>query len=152
MQAPESMSIHDASLPVTVTVSTSDQPAQVNSVKAEILAMSEDKSFSQPMGQTMNANTMTTVQTIAQSSDLQPFNLNPGESKAIQLSIAINSNPHNPGTLEKVGDAVTTMLNPHKYYYSLHVSADVEGIALDPSASQKLKVAETSGFASSIEL
>jgi hypothetical protein len=140
MQAPESVSTQDASLPVTVTVTATDGPVQINSVKAEISAVSFNKNFNQPMGQTnMPENGVTQMpEVVARAENPQQFNLAPGQSQAVQLSITMGSGQ--PGGLTEKIESVAQLFNPSTYAYSLSASADVEGVALDPSTTKQLHI------------
>ncbi len=153
LQAADSFSRQDPSLPVSVTIAATNEGAQVNSVKAEILATSMSKSFSQPMGQTNSSlNNTPSVEVVARADNAQPFSLQPGESQTLQLNIIINSGQGQPppggGFMYFLNNA-SEVFNPNSYSYSLKVSADVAGIALDPSASQKLHLRGVEGIANS---
>lgn len=155
LQAPASISMEDATLPLAITLTGSDQPHSIKRVTAEILATSRNQGFSQINNPAIagNANSSDTITTVfARAEDAQPFILQPGETKTIQLAIVINGTqviadqlPAGSAMAGVVGafqklQSVGQALNASSYTYTLKASADVEGIALDPASEQPLQV------------
>lgn len=157
LQAPASVHMTDAVLPVTISITATDAPAQIKSVKAEIQALNQSIGFSQPMGQTTSsANNTSTPQTVAQEVNAQPFTLHPGQTQTLQLNIAMNAAGAAPDSaVAKAIGRIQTLaetLNSSSYTYTLIASADVEGIALDPSHSQNLQILKPGQFGTAINL
>lgn len=141
LQAPQEVSQQDAVLPVAITISATDSPAQINSVTAKITAMSFNKSFSVAIGKNESMNQpMSTLQIVAQTVNPQGFNLSPGQSQSINLQLSMNPAGNAAGEFMQKLESASQLFNPNMYVYTLVASADVEGVALDPSASQKLKI------------
>lgn len=148
LQAADTVSLQAASLPVTVIVSATDQPAQVNSVKAAITVQSFAKSPSSgKFGSTPDIGTSTVA---AQAETNEPFSLSPGQSKTVQLSVVINPNQLPAASIG--ASTLGKLLDPSQYQYYVQATADVAGIAIDPAASQKLTIPEMGGFASHIQI
>lgn len=161
MQAPASVKVSDPVLPVTVTVTATDALAQIKSVKVEIQALNQSTGFSQPFGQTTSsANNISTPQTVAQEVNAQPFTLNPGQSQTLQLNITMNAGAAaqqagvNSVIAQTIGrlQSLAETLNSNSYTYTLIASADVEGIALDPSTSQNLQILKPGQFGGAINI
>src|SRR4051812_21279133 len=86
-QAPASVSMNDANLPVNVTLTASNQQ-QINKVTAEIIATTHDQAFNTGSPENGTANESHTV---AVAEIAQPFALAAGETKTVQLNIVMNS-------------------------------------------------------------
>lgn len=147
LQAPASASTTEASIPVTVTVSATDSPQTVNKVRAEIVAQSNNQAFN-----TSTSSQGSSRRTVAQSENAQQFVVNPGQSVTVQLSIVMNAGaaiadqlPEGSGlaqiagAIEKLQD-VANVLNQDSYTYEVIATADVAGIALDPSDSAPIQI------------
>jgi hypothetical protein len=160
MQAPASIKMSDAVLPVNITITATDQPAQIKSVKAEIQAVSQNMGFSQPNGATSPTNNVGTPQTVAQEANMQAFTLNPGQSQTVQLNITMNAGAaaQQAGVGAQIAHAIGSLqtlaetLNSNSYTYTLIASADVEGIAFDPSDSQNLQILKPGQFGTAINI
>ncbi len=155
LQAPASISMQDATLPVTITLTGGTEPHTVNRVTAEIQATSRNQSFSQPNQPAMAGSpnsAQTTTTTVARAENAQPFVIQPGEIKTIQLAIIVNGTqviadqlPEGGAMAGVVGafqklQSVSQALNENSYTYTVEAKADVEGIALDPAKSQPLQM------------
>lgn len=147
LSAPSSVHTSDSSLPVSVTISGGPEPRTIKRVTAEIIATSRNQSFS-----TSGASNTVDVKTVARIDNNETFTLAPNETKEVNLALTIN------GAAEAV--KATTGLDPNStagkiankiagafvagdvdaYTYVLQVSADVDGIALDPAKSQPLQI------------
>jgi len=147
IQAPASVSMQDASVPVAVAVTAGDSPQTVSKVSVEIIAESRSQAFNQ--GGDANSITMNTV---ARSEDAQQFSLAPGESKTVQLAIVMNAGAAIAQQLPDDGAAtqiaeglaklqnVAQALDPSAATYTIVAKADVQGIALDPSDKQPIQI------------
>ncbi len=152
MQAPASVSMQDASLPVSVTVTAEDTQVQINKVTVEIIAQSQSLNFQQPTKSGIDPVNATTFQTVARAENTQVFSLAPQQSQTLQLSIVMNAGAAVESQLPEgsAGQAVahglkelqslSEVFNSNSYTYTLKASADVEGVALDPSKSQPLQI------------
>ena len=155
LQAPASISMQDAMMPITITLTGGSEPHTVKRVSAEIQATSRNQAFDQlnqpaQAGNVGDAQSIT--ETVARAEDAQPFVIQPGETKVIPLSIVINGTqiiadqlPTGSAMSGVVSafqklQSVSQALNGSSYTYSVEAKADVEGIALDPSASQPLQM------------
>jgi hypothetical protein len=151
LQAPASVSMQDAQLPVTITITNTDsEQRMVKRVSAEIFASSQNRAFNQP-GSVNNTNQVVR-ESVARADNTEQFVIMPGETKTVQLNIVMNAGavagaqlPENSamaqvaGALQKL-QSVSEALNNTSYTYSLQGSADVDGVALDPSKSMPLQV------------
>lgn len=164
LQAPASVHMTDATLPVTVTITATDAPAQVKSVKAEIQAQNQSTGFNPSSAQSGVNNTPMGPTTVAQEVNTQPFSLAPGQTQTIQLNITMNAgaaaqstaDPGNfgAGLAHALGNLQTLQatLDKNSYTYTLVVSADVDGIAFDPGASQMLQILKPGQFGTAVNL
>lgn len=151
LQAPASVSMQDASFPVNVSVVASDSPAQVKGVKVEIIAESRNQAFNQPSS-VGTSNEQFTQQTVARSDYNQPFTLNPGETKTVQVNIVMNqgksveSQLPQGSAMAQVAHAVGQLqslqehLNQNSYSYYVQAVADVDGVSFDPSDRQDIQI------------
>jgi len=144
MQALENIHASDAELPVSVTLTAIDQPVTINSVNVRIDATSENMAFSQPSGPSNIQTNQQTIQTVAKQVNNQPFTLSPGQPQTLQLNISMSlsgTDAQNQiaGALATAAKTLSYLRNT-SYIYNLVASADVEGIALDPSASQRIHI------------
>lgn len=139
----------DQIIPVQITLSA-ESAQTINSVKAEIQAEQREQGASFGGGQGVGVQqTATTIQTVAVVENREPFTLAAGESKIIDLQLYLSGgvaapNPlanlsGNLGILGQVMQSVVSTLDHVNYLYSIHASADVDGITLDPSASQSIQ-------------
>lgn len=151
LQAPASVSMQDASLPVTVTLTNSTDTRTVKRVTAEIIATSRNQSFNQP-GNSGVSNTQTTNETVARADNMEQFVLQPSETKTVQLNIVMNTGaavadqlPEGSGMAQVAGalqklQSISEALNKDSYSYDVRASADVDGIKLDPAKQQPLQI------------
>ncbi|CAN5411313.1 hypothetical protein BH09PAT4_BH09PAT4_01810 [soil metagenome] len=158
LQAPASISMQDAVMPVVVTVVAKDTVSTINKVRVEVYRQSNNRSF----GSTQQASP--TSDSIALSENTEVFTLNPGESKSIQLSIVMNEAktfadalPEGSAMAQVAGafqrlESVKNVLDQNSYTYSIKGSADVEGVMLDPSASQPLQILKPGQIGGAINL
>lgn len=150
IHAPASVSMEDASMPVGVTLTASDATQTINRVRVELIAETNAQSFSQPGD--ANSGSGYSSQTVAQIEDNTVIVLGPGETKEIQLAIAMNQGallgeqlPEGSGMaqvasmIEKLQN-VSSALNQSSYRYHVKATADVEGVAFDPSDTQSIQI------------
>ncbi len=136
LEAPASTSIKDAGLPVSITVTATDSLAPVKAVRAEIIAESNNQSFSSPSDSGMD-NSQSTLQTVARAENVEPFTLAPGESKTIELKIIMNAGSAIADQLPGGGagaaiakglarlETISETLNQNSYTYQLQGTADL---------------------------
>ena len=148
IQAPASVSMQDQSLPVQITLTNGEQLQTIKRVYAEIQATSRNTSFNNDTA----SQTAPTMHVTAHAENVEQFVLQPGETKVIDIAIIMNAAAAVQAQLPQDGFAgqavgmlkklqsVDQALNGDSYTYDLHAAADVDGIALDPSASQPLQV------------
>lgn len=148
LQAPASVSTQDAAVPVTVTVSASDGVQVIKGITVEIVAESRNQAFN-------NAGTSTAPaeqKTVARTENTESFTLAGGESRDIQIPIVMNAGaqlesqlPEGSG-MATVAHALQGLQNLSQafdhtsYRYFVRATADVDGIALDPSDQQDIQV------------
>jgi len=155
-EAPASVSMQDANVPVTVTL-TADQAQQINRVTAELTRTSRNQAFNQS---TVNDTSPIPDVTVARVDNTQSIALAPGQSQTVQLNLVMNAGaavqqqlPEGSAMAQVAGaisklQTVSDSMNGDSYIYEIKVSADVEGISLDPSkikAVQVLKPGEIGG-------
>jgi hypothetical protein len=164
LQAPGSIA-SDQVIPVTVNV-TADSSQNIVKVKAELKSMARQQGVQMNSGMSfgnnagMNSNNEFNNQnqpaqwmTVAQTENDEAFTIAPGETKSIQLQLYLNGGTPNQGlgALEGMGGALggilktVANLDHVNYIYEVHASADVDGIALDPSAHQSIQLLPPSG-------
>jgi hypothetical protein len=134
-------------IPVTVTL-TADSPQTIASVKAELRVQAKEEGVSIGNGVGVQQSN-TTTQTIAQVESREAFSIAPGETKTVNLELyADGSGGGNAltdlsggagGAIKAVVSAVQT-LDPVHYMYSIHASADVEGIVMDPGDEMPIQI------------
>jgi hypothetical protein len=170
VQAPSSVPGNQV-IPVQVTI-TADSPQTIDSVKAEIKAQVREQGLNiGGMGGGMGVNRgvgvedrRTNYQTVAQVESRESFTLSPGETKTVTLQLFINGSAGsgNPlGQLNNMGGALGGVLQSvvsaaqgfeHvNYVYSVHASANVQGVALDPSDKQPIQILPPAAAAQPIQ-
>ncbi len=145
LQAPASISMQDATMPVTVSITnTGDQPHTVNKVSVEIIATSRNQSFNTSSSQASSSSPET--KTVARAENVQPFIIAPSAIQSVQLSITMNTAATlqeqlpQDGAMAQVAGAiqklqsVSNAMNQTSYTYTVQAVADVEGITFDPSS------------------
>jgi len=150
LQAPASVSMSDASFPVTVTLTASDQQQTIENVKVEITARSYDQSFS-----TSNNNPPTTQSQehmVAEANYAQAFTIMPGETKSVPLTIIMNQGaaaaaqlPEGSGMAQVAGafqklQSLSETMNSTSYQYTIEASAKIQGITLGPAYNQPIQI------------
>jgi len=152
VQAPSSAP-SDQVIPVQVMV-TSSTMQTVNVVKAEIKAQAKEQGIRMGGGPGMGVNSSETMtQTVAQVESREPFTINPGETKTINLQLFMNGTgvSGNPMAQMRTGAgglggvlqsmAVASQAFEHiNYLYSVHASLEVQGLALHPSDKQPIQI------------
>ena len=152
LQAPSSVTGNEI-IAVSVVLSA-DSPQTVNSVKVQIKVQQREQGMNVSMGNSDSfgsSNQQTAQQVIAEVESRESFTLAAGETKTVQLQLALNGNAgrgNDPfagigGTLGSVLQAATSIAQNFdnvSYIYSLHATADVAGIAMDPGDHQPLQV------------
>ena len=151
LQAPASVSMNEPTVPVTVTVSASDEQETIERIVVSIIAETFDRGFSSPDVSNPN-NRQGQESVVAEANDMQPFTLMPGETKSVQLNIVMNQGasmaaqiPEGSGMAQVAGmlqkiQSVSEVMNNNSYRYFLRATAKVEGIALSPSQQQPLQI------------
>jgi hypothetical protein len=141
LQAPGSVSMSDASVPITVTVIAGDTPQTINWVKVEVIAETPPAN-----------NTAPVRRVIATTQSTQVLQLAAGASQVVQLTLAMNigaaaaehyaDNPILAAAANVVGgiSQVAAALDNQQYNYQVVASADVANITFDPSVSQPIQV------------
>ena len=156
VQAPGSVPGNQV-IPVIVTI-TADSSQTINSVKAEIKAEAKEQGITMGGNNNMNGgmgvrSSRTMSQTIAEVENRESFTIGPGETKTVNLELYIsgdtgNGNPM--GQLANIGGgmgsalqavaAVAQKFEHVNYLYTVHASADVPGVSLDPSDKQSIQI------------
>lgn len=150
--APSSVASNQV-IPVQVTI-TSDSPQTIQSVKAEIKAEARQQGIgvgqiNEPglgVGESNN-------QTIAVVESREPFTINPGESKIVNLELALNGGAAIGNPMAQMGNmggaaggvlGAVSMLAQNfdhvNYTYSVHAYAKIDGIAMEPSDKQPIQL------------
>lgn len=141
LQAPGSVSMSDAAVPVSVTLTADDKPRNISNVKVEVIAETTSPGPS-------NA----TRRVIATVQSTQPFTLAPGTSQTVQLNLAMNigaaaaealdPNPILAAAAKFVGNIAQAAeaMDTRQYRYTMQATAQVDAIAFNPSASQPIQV------------
>lgn len=154
LDAPASVSVQDASLPVSVSVTASDNQQTIQKIYVEIVAETRDKSFSVNSGPNDNYET----KVVARAEYNEPFLVNVGETKSVQLSITMNQGaaakeqlPEGSGLAQIAGafeklQNVTSAMSQKNYTYTIRAVADVEGVAFDPSDQRPLQILKPGEF------
>ncbi len=159
LQAPASISMNDATMPVTVTLTSSEQQT-VSLVSVIIQGQSHNQGFTQ--GNSLNQSQSQQV-TMARADYAQPVTLMPGESKEIPVTVTINQGaamaaqlPQDgamaqvAGMLQKL-QSVSEIMNDDSYQYFVEARAKVEGIAFSPSVRQPLQILKPGQFGGAIQ-
>lgn len=151
IQAPASVSMQDANVPVTVNITATDSQAVVSSVKVEIIAESRNQAFGAPSSSGAS-QAQTTQQVVARADNNEVLTLAPGETKQVPISIIMNQGAAIEAQLPQGGAAagvahalgqlqsLSEHLNQNSYTYYIQAVANVEGIALDPSDRQPIQI------------
>jgi|GEM_PF-815689 hypothetical protein len=157
VQAPSSVPGNQV-IPVTVTLSA-DSTQTVNSVKAEIKAQAREQGLSigggnMGGGHGMGVNDERTMhQTVAQVESREAFTINPGETKTVNLQLYLNGSAGSGNPLAQLntgggalGGAIKAMATAAQafdhinYIYTVHASADVQGVHMAPSDKQPIQI------------
>ncbi len=164
VQAPSSVPANQV-IPVTVSI-TADSSQSVKSVKVEIKAVAREQGVNIGLGSGIgtgsggNPQDTATSQVVAKAENREPFTIAPGETKQVTLELFISGMGNmNMGNFDQAGalggalQAITSIaqnFSHMNFTYTVHASADVEGIALDPSDKQPIQIlppAETAAAA-----
>jgi hypothetical protein len=150
VQAPSSVPGNQV-IPVTVTI-TADSSQTINSVKAELKAQVREEGIRMGGMNGMGGGGIgmqggrTNYQTIAQIESREPFTINPGETRTVNLQLYLNGTPANGNMRSPIGGALGAIASVAQnfervnYLYSVHASAKVQGISLDPSDKQPIEI------------
>jgi len=149
LQAPASVSMNDTTVPVTVSITATDQERTIDRVSVIIIAQSHNQAFSD----SNNTNPAQGQQhTVAQSDYVQPFTLMPGETKSIEIGIVMNEGaavaaqlPEGSGMAQLAGafqklQAVSEAMNGNSWQYYIDASAKIEGVGFGPSHRQPIQI------------
>lgn len=160
LDAPNTVSTKDATLPVTVHVSAADEQQTIESVFVAIIATQTNQAFDLSNANQAAANPSSERHTVAQAAFTEPFVLQPGEARDVQLAIVMNQaaalNPELPenGMAAQVMNAMQKMQTLaeasglQNYSYMLEAWAKVSGIRLSPAHSQNLQILGPGQFGS----
>lgn len=160
VQAPGSATANQ-SVPITVTISA-DSTQTITSVKAQIKARVQEQGLRMGHGEGVGLQSSTSSNiTIAEAENKTSFIVNPGETKTVTLELVISGNatgyplgPNGAGALNPILQTVTSAvqgLEHLNYLYSVHASADVQGIALDPSDSTPIQILPAAASGSTVQ-
>lgn len=142
-------------IPVAVTISA-DSSQTINSVKAEIKAQAKEQGIAMGGGNMGGMGVQqgrTMAQTIAEVESREAFTIAPGETKTVNLELYIggSAGSGNPlgqmanaggglgGVMQAVASAAQNFEHVN-YIYSVHASADVEGVSLDPGDKLPIQI------------
>lgn len=149
LDAPGSAWLKDPSIDVTVTL-TSSEARTIKWVRVDLDAQQQNFAFNSPSAvdsEDINSR-QNQITTVARAQMLEPFDMAAGETKAVPLKIILNAaNAAAAGGGLSEGQAavakafgklqtLSSLVDPHTYEYSVKAVANVDGIALDPSASR----------------
>lgn len=149
LQAPASVSMNDATLPVTVSITASEEQKNIERVSVTIIAESHNQSFSQNSN---DASPQSQQHTVAESDYSQPFMLAPGETKTVEISLVMNQGaaitaqlPEGSGLAQVAGmfqklQSVSEAMNGTSYEYFVKATAKIEGITFGPSYQQPIQI------------
>jgi hypothetical protein len=142
MDSPVSASLQDTNLPVGLTFTTKS-PQTVNSIRLKLIGVEQART----VGQAQNT---ATPRVFAQTDSTDSFAIQPGETKKVELTLALNvgaamaealpdDNPlqQMAGVLQRA-ETLISALDQKRYNYFVEVVADVEGATFDPSARKPI--------------
>lgn len=146
LQAPSSVTNNQV-IPISVTITAGESPQTINKIKADIRVQTREQGIGLNGGVDDGE---TTEQIIAQVEDREPFTLAPNETRTIQLQIALDTssgtgfptgqiNGAVAGVLQSIASVAGNFENVSRSY-TVHASADVAGISLDPTDHQPIQV------------
>ena len=127
---------------IVVRIIAKDAAAQIKGVSVAL----ERNNPQPPMGGYgyNRRNTAMRSTIIAQAQSAEAFTLNMGEIRDVQLNLSVGDN--NPDNIfEKMSsafDKVGEFMNSGQYTYQLVATADVEGVALDPSSKVAVQLTD----------
>lgn len=143
LQSPSSLAAGATTIPVTVVL-TASQPQNITKVTVQLLAVAINRGnqyASNPSQRGYNESD----QVLSAVDYSQPFSMTAGEVKTIPLEVIFDGNKPAVtgvlGGLQKLGN----FLDSTAFYHQLSASANVEGIALDPSTTNNISLIGDSG-------
>ena len=160
LDAPNTVSTKDATLPVTVHVSATDEQQTIESVYVAIVATQTNQAFDLSNANQAAANQAPERHTVAQAAFTELFVLQPGETRDVQLAIVMNQAAALDPALPENGMAAQVMNAMQKmqtlaeasglqnYSYTLEAWVKVTGIRLNPAHSQQLQILGPGQFGS----
>lgn len=149
MQAPASVSMNDADLPVRISLTGGESTMQINKVEVDLYAQPHNQNFN--MGGNMNNNEVQAPRIVAHAENDQAFSLQPGQTQQLQLNIVMNAGgaiARNvpDGAMKSFAEAaqrlqsVTEALSANDNTYYLRATARIDGIKLGPAKQQPIQV------------
>jgi hypothetical protein len=160
LEAPASVPSNEV-IPVTVNI-TADSTQTINAVKVEIKAQEREQGMGMGgVGVGIGNNNMnngynnqqSTEQTVAVVESRETFTINAGETKTVQLQLALNGTAAMGNGLSQLQGAagnfgnalaaiasVASNFENISYTYSVHAYVDVADIAMDPSDKQPIQI------------
>lgn len=150
LQAPASVSMNDATVPVTVSVTATSEQHTIERVSVTITAQSYNQAFSESGNNNNSAQNQ--QHTVAESDYSQPFTLASGETKTVEVNIVMNQGaavaaqlPEGSGIAQVAGmfqklQSVSEAMNGNSYQYFVEASAKIEGVTFGPSYQQPIQI------------
>jgi hypothetical protein len=151
VQTPSSVASNQV-IPVTVNI-TAKSPQTINSVKVELKSQAREQAINFNGGMGGVEEGRTTAQTVGEVESREPFTISPGETKTINLELYVsgvsgtgNAMGQFGGTNGAVGGALQALASVAQnfehvtYLYTIHASADVDGVSMNPSDNQPIQL------------
>ncbi|MCA9341058.1 hypothetical protein KC952_00845 [Candidatus Saccharibacteria bacterium] len=126
---------------ITVRVIAKNDSATIKGVSIRLDQIDEDNRAYNNSSYVTNDER---VRTIARVDQTEVFNLNTGEVRDINLSLAVNEGNHGDGFFGKVASVVDAIneFGNQQHQYVLVATADVEGVAIDPSGRMTVQLVD----------
>lgn len=144
MQAPDSIGKDDETLPVSLTISAGETPRSILGIKIELV-----RHWSEKNGDDWDSGTDTVFSFLVPDST---FELRTNETKSLSAVVPLTASKAAESaegaspmleTAAKVVDSINkaaALTNRRDYDYKLKCIANVDGIAIDPTATKNMQV------------